>query len=184
MRGAGVTATRCMPSGLARRLFWLGMFFVHGAALPSLWSILTSGSDLAVQPSALARFVGMSLAAAFFVLKIIDVPWLRLAPGWRTAVAAVVVVALLHVGVVDRALGGDLQLDASHLGLVLSAGTLCPIEYLKRLVGRNLVRALPVPSSRSGTLDLPLGRSPEPAFQPIRLFFIPSYQGSRAPPLA
>ena len=48
------------------------------------------------------RVTLLGLALAFFALKVADVRWLRLAPGWRPLCAFTVCVLLLHADVLRR----------------------------------------------------------------------------------
>ena len=170
----------CFSAG---RLFWLSMFLVHAAALPALWSASGGEADFAVRLSLWSRLVALTASAGFFALKIIDVSWLRLKPGWRSGVAAVVVIALVHVGVVDRAVSGDLQYDSVHLGVVFFVGAWWQAETIKRLLGLALASLTPVRGRRPLRFGLRLGRAWEAAFQPLELVCIPSSIGPRSPPL-
>lgn len=166
----------------ARRLFWFALLLLHGAAIPSLWAAISRGGEIGTLLPLTVRIAGMSASAAFFVLKIADVSWLRLNGGWRSVVAAVLVVAVLHVGVLDRALHGDVALNPAQLSLVLCLGTLGYTEPLARIIGLLLAVLAPLRFSR--TLGRP--RSPAfarvPAFKPHALFYVPSFTGPRAPP--
>lgn len=118
------------------RVFWLALLLMHVAALPMAVSALAAPADIASQVVTGLRFAGLVLSIVAFVLKIIDVRWLRIAPGWRSVVLAVLVVALLHVGVVERAMHGDAMFDPAHLGLVLIAGSAWRIAASKRSLSR------------------------------------------------
>jgi len=50
----------------------------------------------------LVRLVALTGSLGFFVLKIVDVPWLRLRPGKHSWIAATIIIALMHVGAVQR----------------------------------------------------------------------------------
>ena len=167
----------------ARRLFWLSMFLLHAAALPALWSASGGEAEFTVRLSLLSRLVGLTVSAGFFALKIIDVSWLRLKPGWRSGVAAVVIIALLHVGVVDRAISGDFQYDFVHLGVVFFVSACWQAETIKRLLGLALASLTPVRGLCPLRSGLRLGPAWEAAFQPFELACIPSSIGPRSPPL-
>lgn len=83
------------------RAFWLLMIALH------VRGILSAGHLFAVDRDILAliRFVAMTAATVFFSLKVIDLACLRLRPGWRSPVTLVLIVLLMHVGVIDRAIG-------------------------------------------------------------------------------
>lgn len=122
------------------RVFWLALLLMHVAALPMATAALSAPADIASRAVTGLRFVGLILSIVVFVLKIIDVRWLRIAPGWRSVVLAVLVIGLLHVGVVERAMHGDAMLDPAHLGLVLFAGSAWQLAALKRALSRHLPR--------------------------------------------
>lgn len=122
------------------RVFWLALLLMHVAALPVAVSALSAPADIASKAVTGLRFAGLVLSIVFFVLKIIDVRWLRLAPGWRNVVLAVLVIGLLHVGVVERAMQGDAMLDPTHLGLALIAGSAWRIAASKRSLSQLLTR--------------------------------------------
>lgn len=176
------TSTDNAPgASLARRLFWFALLLMHGAAVPSLLQILRQGGEFATVLPVGARVAAMTFSAAFFALKVLDVRWLRLCPGWRSVVAAIVVVALLHVGVIDRAIGGEFSLDPAHLGLVFFLGSLGHTDLLARLANHVLGLLTP-PRLRRARRDRWFTRACEVCFRPYELSFIPSFTGPRAPP--
>ncbi|MEK7732140.1 MAG: hypothetical protein AAB363_09830, partial [Planctomycetota bacterium] len=94
------------------------MLVFHVGAIRSAWFALDGLSDDAEWLSSGFRFLALIGSAVFFALKIADVSWLRLKPGWRSAISSLVIVALLHVSVVDRAVEGELSYSPVHLGVV------------------------------------------------------------------
>jgi len=119
-----------------KRAFWLFMLVFHVGAIRSAWCALDGLSGDAEWLSTGSRFLALIGSAVFFALKIADVSWLRLKPGWRSAVSSLVIVALLHVNVVDRAVEGELSYSPVHLGVVLFVGTLVEFDVLRRAVQR------------------------------------------------
>ena len=166
------------------RLFWCCMLLLHVAAVPPLLAGLGGGSESHAELSALARLLGLSASAVFFVLKIIDVPRLRMKPGWRSRATAILVIALLHVGVVERAVEGEVELSAAHPGVVLFAAAAWRFDALRHGLRRLLVDSVPIRllRRRDHLGGMFRGRSLEWAFMPLLLFFVPSYAGPRAPP--
>lgn len=127
---SGTSTRRWVRSG-----FWLSLFLLHGAALPSIGSALATPAGVADRLGLAVRLIALTASGLFFLLKVADLRWLRLRPGWRSAVAAVVVVALLHVGVVDRAIAGDVAIDPTQVGVVLFLGSLCHLDALRQAFG-------------------------------------------------
>lgn len=168
----------------SRRVFWFCLLLLHVPAVPSVWEEVAAGGD-AAPFWAVLRLAGLCASAVFFVLKVIDLPWLRLKPGPRAAVTAVLIVALLHVGVVERTIQAETELSPARAGLVLFAGTVWPVEGLKR--GLKLVPRV-VALARSACTDRQLRGHVycrqlwESVLQPAARFVIPSYRGPRAPP--
>lgn len=98
------------------RAFWVLMLGLHLGPILSLSGAFgtTTEADRGVR---LALLLASSL---FFALKIADVRWLRLLPGWRSTVVSVMVLALLHLGPIERAAGT--HLIGGEAKLVLFAG--------------------------------------------------------------
>lgn len=110
--------SRLMTGRVASRLFWALLLLIHVRALFGFVPIAADGEMF----SFVARVVGLGLTAVFCGLKLVDVAWLRLVPGWRSAVAAWMVVALLHVGVLDRS--GALEVNDSAAQVALMVGVI------------------------------------------------------------
>lgn len=85
---------RLAPRATAlRRTFWLLMMGLHAPAIIGVFQALLSGGDVTVSP---ARLLGIASSFAFFTLKLADVRWLRFRSGWRSWIAVVLVLALIH----------------------------------------------------------------------------------------
>ena len=89
------------PSGeVLRRAFWVFLLLIHSAGMIS--SLAPSGSEWTFFDAVSAKAIVLALTAAFCALKVANVRCLRLRPGWQSAFAATVAVAILHVGVFER----------------------------------------------------------------------------------
>jgi len=121
----------------AIRTFWTGMLVLHVGAIRSVWlGLHTPGAEGDTVAGAV-RVATLGLSVVFFLLKIADVRWLRLKPGWRSTVSAIVVVAVLHISVLDRASRREIYYSPAHLGFVLCIGTLLEVEGLRRMLRRT-----------------------------------------------
>ena len=76
------------------RALWLVMLAVH---VPVLLRCLWSQSGPPSQDRNIIALVGLLLACVFFILKILDLPWLRFKTDRRSLFALALSVALLHV---------------------------------------------------------------------------------------
>lgn len=165
-----------------KRLFWFALLLMHLVAFPAALNAVDSSGDIASAAVSGLRFVGLVLSIAAFVLKIIDVRWLRIAPGWRSIVLTILVIGLLHVGVVERASHGDAMVNPAHLGLVLVAGSAWQLAAAKRRLSRLLpqIRA----PHRRGPLPLVLYRLTHADVTSIVQAFVSRIFVPRAPPAA
>lgn len=126
------------------RSFWCVMLGLHLSALPAAFSALTGAWGGAETVALVFRVLLLTFSSLFFVLKIIDVPWLRVLPGWRSTIASVVVVAFLHVSVINRVQGGDVARPGAHLGVGLVLGLLAEMELRIRPRLERALRDTPV----------------------------------------
>jgi len=165
----------------ARRVFWLGLLALHAAALPSIWGALKLPADASDHVALTLRLVAMSGSTLFFLLKILDVPALRFCPGWRSAVAAIVVVAVLHVGVVDRAITGEFETNPLHVKFVFFMGSLCCLDSLAACLRLVLAILTPVRVWRA-QLHAAFDRVWYAVHPAPRAVLVPAYAGTRAPP--
>ncbi len=88
------------------RALWLLMLAVH---IPVLLRCLWGQSSLASQDQNIIAVVGLLLACGFFVLKILDLPWLRFKTDRRSLFALALAVALVHVNLMRYS--GDVLAD-------------------------------------------------------------------------
>lgn len=162
------------------RAFWMVVLLVHFIALGPLFESPTGGRAESFGTD-LIRGGGLLLGVLFCALKLLDVSFLRLKPGWRSFVCASVAMALLHVGLLERAHGGR---DAAvPVGVVLFIGTFADVRALNAFV-RKCVSAGAPPSSRDDAhVHLnPYLHTVEAAFEPVHLLFAPRTDVPRAPP--
>jgi len=170
---------------IAKRLFWAALLVMHLSALGSEWEALgaISGSD--AWGTSVLRTLALVASATFFALKIVDVPWLRLQPGWRSVVASLVVIGLLHLNVLERVTRTELSSGPAPLGIVLFAGTLIESDRLRRALSR-------LPSIADAALRLNMhpqrfvcgltGPAWDDAFKPRLMRIITQSVPLRAPP--
>lgn len=126
----------CLTRSAIKRAFWLFLLILHIGAIRSAWSGLNGLWVDADWLSNGLRFLALLASACFFVLKIADVAWLRLNPGWRSAVSSLVIVALLHVNVVDRVAAGERVSAPTPLSAILFVAVLVDGETVRRLGAR------------------------------------------------
>lgn len=130
------SATLRFPRSFSRstikRAFWLFMLVLHIGAIRSTWSVLDGLSGDAEKLFSGFRFFALLGSAIFFVLKIADVTWLRLKPGWRSTVSSLLIVALIHVNVVERAAAGEPVSPPPPLSAILFVALLIDVEAVRR----------------------------------------------------
>ena len=164
------------------RAFWVAMFLLHVPGLLAALETLVTRSTPELFFCGL-RAAGLSLSASFFLLKMIDVRWLRLKPGWRSFVTALIATAVLHVGVLERAVNSELACGPAHVGVVLFIGAAGSVARLEQRL-RALHDALPRLRVRKPVWTMCRQSAFETALPRPLLAFIPSYSGPRAPPHA
>lgn len=170
-------------SWLLHRAFWALMLVIHFGALRAVDAVL-SGAGAATDEQSALQIIALVSAAWFCLLKTFDVPWLRGNPGWRPKVASAVIVALLHVSVIERAASRDSAFSPAHLGVFLIGVTVAKRRVVARWLRR--VRSCTVARSTSSSRH---ARHPEPfgmawvrAFEPILVYLRAGPLGLRAPP--
>lgn len=120
----------------ARRAFWLGMFALHAVAVPAMWTRIAEAVTEGGWLLGLTRGAGFFASLLFFLLKVADVRWLRLRPGWRPATTAVLTVALLHGDPVYRWASGHSPADFEPVVVLFVVGGALECEVFRRAVGR------------------------------------------------
>jgi hypothetical protein len=89
-----------VPLGpLLARLFWSGMLLGH---IPAAAAALQALIEAPLAPGAWTRCAILAVSHALFVLKLFDVPWLRLPSSPRQLTALAVCGILLHAGPLVR----------------------------------------------------------------------------------
>ena len=116
------------------RIVWVLMALSHAPALVSSLGSLTSDVDF----GRLGGCIALSLAMAFFALKILDVRWLRFRMNRRAWVATVLAVALVHIGLVSPENGPAFPAEyAQVVAIALLASCVVPV---RRRHGRGAYR--------------------------------------------
>lgn len=124
------------------RLAWLLMLLLHliPLAVRTIGAAPNEEADASVVSPLRAAF--LFLSSAFFVLKIMDVPWLRFRTDGRATISWLVIVSVLHLGVLNRAIDeigvpsdGSLQIVLFVGGAVAAATTLCLLN--RSAVGKS-----------------------------------------------
>jgi len=168
------------------RLFWVLMLALHSLALPSVL-VTAATASVSEQLGLVPRIAGLALSAVFFGLKLLDVPWLRARTegkfaGWRCLIAAVLVVGLLHVGVLDRAIAGKTGMDPDHLPWLI-AGAIFATGLLIRGLLADLTSRSPV---RVADLHPPrwIAEALERGWRSHDLVAHATFGALRAPPLS
>ncbi len=170
-------------SSLAIRTLWAAILVMHLAAVPTVIGAVFFGQGDQQSIAAFTRLAGLLASAAFFVLKIIDLPCLRLKPGWRSTATALLIIGLLHLGVVERAIEGEVALSPHHLGVVLFAVAIGQARVTVP-VTRWLRRFSAAPGLWRLRRHAPerLGHAWSQVWLALLSFFTPAVVGPRPPP--
>ncbi len=176
-------SSSCGLRGHVWRLFWVVLLAIHAGAVPTSVRGLPPFSDATLDAFTVFRFAGLLLAATFCLLKVADVSWLKIRPGWRGSVSIAVVLALLHVSAVQRAQEGDLTLTPSQVGVFLFVGTSVNLDLARRSI-RVLVAELRATHDRGVADRPPAGATyaSTPLQPPIDLDRLTSPLAPRPPP--
>ena len=126
--------------GVLSLMFWALMLVLHLGAIRAAWSGLAGDPATADWAMGGLRLVILLASATLFALKMADVAWLRLRPGWRPLIASVVVVALLHVNVLHRAVERDATYAPAPVAAITLIGAFVESSTMRRGVFR-LARA-------------------------------------------
>ena len=155
---------------IVRRAFWLGMLVLHVGAIRSAALTVFASTGVASPPDGGLRLFALSIAGIFFAFKFVDVPWLRLKRGWRSAVASLVIVALLHVNAVQRLAAGETMSSPTPLSAVLFVAVLVDVGAVRRRglhLWNAVVRASTDRARRRGRRSYPCKAAwPEAAIPP------------------
>ncbi|MBW7906806.1 MAG: hypothetical protein LC135_02330 [Phycisphaerae bacterium] len=157
----------------AIRLAWAAMLVAHVPAL------VDAAAQLGWSAASWLRLLLLGVSHALFVLKLLDVPWLRLPADRRAGLALVLCVAILHAGPLTRA-HVPLELAVENWQAVLLAGALLSVPpalaaYLRtgpctapcrsqRRFGGAALAVRPVSPQRRACMTGRADRAPPPTF--------------------
>jgi len=113
---AFVARKRGSVGTIVAKCFWVAMLASHTPAWIGACASVPGG-----EPRLLGGVV-LTLTQVFFVLKLVDARWLRFSADRRATVGLVAVVALLHAGVLERAVGHFTEAELASEFAVLSGG--------------------------------------------------------------
>ncbi|MCC7293749.1 MAG: hypothetical protein IT449_16955 [Phycisphaerales bacterium] len=102
-------------------MFWASALLVHLCAVPSILRHFSIAFVEGEYAAPALRALLLILSAAFFVLKILDLPALRFRGGPRSLFCAGLIVALLHLGILERSQESQNPLLPVRAGVVLFA---------------------------------------------------------------
>lgn len=136
------------------RMVWVVLLAIHAGAVPMAVRGLPFFSEGSVDAYSVFRFGGLLVAAAFCLLKVADVAWLRVRPGRSGSLSIAVVLALLHAGTIQRVRDGEIAVTPSQVGVFLFVGTSLQIDLARRSI-RILVAELRATHDRTAA-DRPL----------------------------
>ncbi len=115
------------------RAAWLIMLLGHMPAMIQAWSTWLSSASSAGD---LFRCLTLTPAVLLFILKVIDVPWLRVARDGRGLLTMTIAVALLHAGVIQRMSTHLPDLETSAIEATLAGGLLAVLAGAVRRMRR------------------------------------------------
>jgi len=156
---------------------WLLMLAVH---IPVLLRCLWGQSSLASQDQNIIAVVGLLLACVFFVLKILDLPWLRFKTDRRSLFALALAVALVHVNLMRYS--GDVLADPVQPLVIANILMVTNLARVRRAIQRAYER-LRQPQYTKNVQEAPTGHAilTTEHLPPYFCFFAPTIP--RAPPL-
>jgi hypothetical protein len=102
---------------------WLGMLVVHAKPLVEESLNIFRATPMESQPFSAVRFLVLAVSSVFFLLKIVDVPWLRFRSDFRATVSWLIMISLLHLGVINRAVNEYSGPPDGGLEIVLFVGS-------------------------------------------------------------
>ncbi len=117
------------------RALWLLMLAVH---IPVLLRCLWGQSSPASQDPNIIAVVGLLLACVFFVLKILDLPWLRFKTDCRSLLTLALAVALVHVNLMRYS--ADVLADPVQSLVIANMLMVTNLDSVRRAMRRALAR--------------------------------------------
>jgi hypothetical protein len=123
---------RMHSARVLRRAFWVVMLLGHA---PALFDALQNAASGELN---LFRLSFLSVSQAFFLLKLLDVRWLRVSLAPRAYGVAILAIALVHGDVAHRATASIAAPDAEPVTMVLTLAALALVPLvigsLRRIV--------------------------------------------------
>ncbi|MCH8851263.1 MAG: hypothetical protein IID41_01265 [Planctomycetes bacterium] len=117
------------------RALWLLMLAVH---TPAVLRCLWGQSSQASQDHNIIAFVGLLLACVFFVLKVLDLPWLRFKTDRRSLVTLALAMALAHANLMRYS--GDVIADPVQPLVIAHILMVTNLVSVRRALRRTLAR--------------------------------------------
>ena len=117
------------------RALWLLMLAVH---IPALLRCLWGQSSPTSQDPNIIAVVGLLLACVFFVLKILDLPWLRFKTDRRSLLTLALAVALVHVNLMRYS--ADVLADPVQSLVIANMLMVTNLASVRRAMRRALAR--------------------------------------------
>lgn len=103
----------------ARVGLWGGILLLHVPAAIALLTSITSAESSTSVAVAIPRVLGMLSSCALFALKAADVSWLRIPLTKRNVFIAILILGFVHLGALDKARDGSLEVSPFVLGWVI-----------------------------------------------------------------
>ena len=159
------------------RALWLLMLAVH---IPAVLKSLVGQSGPVSPEHNFVAFVGLLLACVFFVLKFLDLPWLRFKTDRRSLFTLALTVALVHVNLMRPS--GDVLADPVQPLVIAHVLMVTNLAGVRGIMRRALAR-LRRPEYATKVKAAPLRRTVPTVDRlvPQFSFFAPTIP--RAPPL-
>ena len=117
------------------RALWLLMLAVH---VPVLLRCLWGRSSAVSQDHNIVALAGLLLACVFFVLKILDLPWLRFKTDRRSLVTLALAMALVHANLMRYS--GDVIADPVQPLVIAHILMVTNLVSVRRALRRTLAR--------------------------------------------
>lgn len=168
-----------------RCLFWTALIAIHGGALVASLRIPADPAQ-AIDFGSGIRILALAATTLFCLLKLTDVRWLRLNSGWRSRLAAALIVAVLHVGAITRTASAESSFTPVHYGAAVAVITAANCGALARWLRRLRQHAdSHAPSYAKPRLrEASSGPAWTSPFLPLIRFLCAGPVGLRAPPHA
>ncbi len=157
-----------------RRVFWLVMMAGHAPALVMAWRGVLAGDG------SLLRLIVLAASEVVFLLKLLDVAWLRIGRGWRGNLAVIMGIVLLHAGVLRQLVVHGIDNPNAWCVLFVGSGSTA-LGYFAVRRPRPVVRSRP-PRRVCPSIRELLARSATALLPPRYLLLVRACSVNRAPP--